>query len=108
MISRARFITKAIAVTGFLLAFSAPALAGRYPYHRNVVRAGQPCGPDSLLGQVGPGNGGRKIGLVIDASGSMATNDPDDIRLDAAKALVDVLVSKSEAGGDKCAWRPNY
>ncbi|KAK4205202.1 hypothetical protein QBC40DRAFT_260856 [Triangularia verruculosa] len=46
-------------------------------------------------------NGDRKVAIVIDSSGSMSGADPDDLRLAAAKALNDFLVSNSEAGGEK-------
>src|SRR4051812_36966900 len=62
-----------------------------------------PCLPGQLIGQVGMSNGGRKIGIVIDSSGSMDDNDPTDIRLAAAKALSDSLISSSEAIDGKTA-----
>lgn len=62
-----------------------------------------PCIPDSLLGRIGASNGGRKIGLVIDASLSMEDNDPDDVRLDAAAAINNALISGSEAIDGKTA-----
>ncbi|EGS19846.1 uncharacterized protein CTHT_0043310 [Thermochaetoides thermophila DSM 1495] len=49
------------------------------------------------------GNGGRKVGIVIDASGSMEDNDPRNLRLQAAKLLVDKLISPSEVTGDQTA-----
>jgi Mg-chelatase subunit ChlD len=43
-------------------------------------------------------NGDRKIAIVIDSSGSMAENDPDDLRLAAGRSLVnDWLISSKEA-----------
>lgn len=59
------------------------------------------CG--NLIGQVGASNGGRKVGIVIDASGSMVYNDPNDIRLAAGKALDATLISSSAATGGKSA-----
>src|SRR2546423_11550075 len=104
MIFRARFITNVVALAGLLLVFLTPALAVLHPYKNHVARqTASPCIPESLIGRVGAGNGGRKIGVVIDASGSMATNDPHDIRLKAAKALDDVLISTTEATGGKTA-----
>ncbi|KAI9773046.1 MAG: hypothetical protein M1840_008166 [Geoglossum simile] len=41
--------------------------------------------------------GGRKIGLVIDSSGSNNDNDPRDLRVEAAKDIAGRLVSTSEA-----------
>jgi Mg-chelatase subunit ChlD len=97
--SRAGFLTEAILALCVLFHCLAPAAAVYRPYHHNAIRqqATLPCIPDSLLGRVGSGNGGRKIALVIDASGSMSTNDPDDIRLNASIALNDALISQSEA-----------
>ncbi|KAK0747954.1 hypothetical protein B0T21DRAFT_265217, partial [Apiosordaria backusii] len=46
-------------------------------------------------------NGDRKVAIVVDSSGSMSGADPDDLRLAAAKALNDFLVSNSEGGGEK-------
>jgi hypothetical protein len=48
-------------------------------------------------------NGGRKIAIVIDESGSMASADPYDLRIDAGKAVNDWLISSSEAGNGKDA-----
>ncbi|KAL1837205.1 hypothetical protein VTJ49DRAFT_4156 [Mycothermus thermophilus] len=58
---------------------------------------------DPLFGRIDAGTGGRKVGIVIDASGSMSDNDPDDLRLQASKLLVDKLVSASEASGNQAA-----
>src|SRR5438105_9356209 len=44
-------------------------------------------------------NGDRKVVIVIDSSGSMASTDPSDLRLTAARALNDFLISNSEASG---------
>jgi Mg-chelatase subunit ChlD len=100
----ARFIAKAIAITGLLLVSSAPALADHGPYHKHAIRQNPtPCVPDNLLGRVGASNGGRKLGIVIDASASMATNDPNNVRLGASKALSNALIDKSEATNGKAA-----
>ncbi|KAF2000641.1 hypothetical protein P154DRAFT_619895 [Amniculicola lignicola CBS 123094] len=48
-------------------------------------------------------NGGRKIAIVIDESGSMVSNDPYNLRIGAGKAVNDWLISSGEAGGDKKA-----
>lgn len=61
------------------------------------------CVLDSLLGRVGPSAGGRQIGLVIDVSGSMSDTDPENLRLVAAQALNDALISQSEAGSGRAA-----
>jgi Mg-chelatase subunit ChlD len=55
------------------------------------------CSHGSLLGQIGGGNGGRKIGIVIDISASMADTDPNDLRLAAAKELGAKLITQSTA-----------
>lgn len=46
-------------------------------------------------------NGDRKIAIVVDASYSMLSSDPNDLRLAAGKNLLDWLVTKSEATGGK-------
>lgn len=48
-------------------------------------------------------NGDRKIAIVIDSSGSMLSSDPSNLRLAAARALNDFLVSNGEAGGGRSA-----
>lgn len=48
-------------------------------------------------------SGGRKAALVIDASGSMMTNDPQDLRITAGRALNRQLVSSAESSGGKSA-----
>jgi hypothetical protein len=104
MIFRAQFIAKVVVIAGLLLLSSTPALADFYPYLKHVARQNPPpCVPGRLIGQVDPGNGGRKIGIVIDASDSMAINDPNKIRLAASNALDDVLISQSEATNGKTA-----
>src|SRR6266498_4886733 len=104
MIFRAQYITKAVAIASLFLVSLTPALADLYLYNKHLARQNpSPCIPDSLIGRVGPSNGGRKISIVIDASNSMATNDPNDIRLAAGKALDDVLISNNEATNSKAA-----
>jgi len=46
-------------------------------------------------------NGDRKIAIVIDSSGSMATSDTSDLRLDAGRALNNWLISSAEAKNGK-------
>ncbi len=95
---------KGVATIGLLLMTSAPAFANRHPHSKHVARQNaSPCVTDDLLGRVGASNGGRKIGIVIDASNSMATYDPDDIRLAASQALNNALVDSSEATNGKTA-----
>lgn len=80
------------------------ALADIHPYNRYYARQNpSPCVPDSLIGRVGSGNGGRKIGIVIDASNSMTQYDPDDIRLAASKVLNHALIDSNEATNGKSA-----
>ncbi|KAK0663904.1 von Willebrand factor type A domain-containing protein [Cercophora samala] len=51
------------------------------------------CEP--LFGKIEATNGGRKIGVVIDRSGSMEDTDPSNLRLQAAKLLVGKLITSS-------------
>lgn len=53
--------------------------------------------------QASSNNGGRKIAIVIDESGSMASSDPYDLRIIAGKQVNDWLVSSKEAGNGKSA-----
>jgi Mg-chelatase subunit ChlD len=100
----ARFIANTVAVLAFVLMTSAPACATQYPHGKLVARQNtSPCVLDDLLGRVGASKGGRKIGLVIDASGSMSFNDPSDLRLAASQALTNALIDVSEASNDKTA-----
>lgn len=50
-----------------------------------------------------PSNGGRKVAVVIDSSGSMSTTDPSGLRRVAGKELTKQLVSSSAAGGSASA-----
>ncbi|KAK3370427.1 hypothetical protein B0H63DRAFT_422217 [Podospora didyma] len=59
------------------------------------------CAP--LFGQIDAGNGDRKIGIVIDASGSMLDNDPGNLRLQAAKLLTGKLVTAASAKNGQTA-----
>jgi Mg-chelatase subunit ChlD len=52
----------------------------------------------SCSGSVGTSTGGRKIGIVIDSSGSMAETDPDNLRIVAGKAIASSLITKAAAG----------
>jgi hypothetical protein len=87
-------------VTGLLLASSASAFADISQYNKHVARQNLSptlCVPPNLQA----GNGDHKIGFVIDSSGSMASSDPTNVRLEVAKAIDDLLISKSEATGGK-------
>jgi len=55
----------------------------------------------ALFGNVDAGDGGRKVGIVIDASGSMLDNDPNNLRLEAAKLLNSKLITSAAATGGK-------
>ncbi|KAF2468832.1 uncharacterized protein BDR25DRAFT_53422 [Lindgomyces ingoldianus] len=46
-------------------------------------------------------NGDRKIAIVIDASYSMLSSDPLDLRLAAGKSVLDWLITQGEATSDK-------
>ncbi|KAK3358111.1 hypothetical protein B0T25DRAFT_590131 [Lasiosphaeria hispida] len=52
-----------------------------------------------ILEQIDTGSGGRKVGIVIDASNSMEYNDPENLRLEAAHRLNIELVRASTAVG---------
>jgi Mg-chelatase subunit ChlD len=100
----AQLIAKTAAVVAFVLMISTPAHANQYPHGKLVARQNtSPCVLDDLLGRVGASKGGRKVGIVIDASGSMSFNDPNDVRLAASQALANALVDVSEASNDKTA-----
>ncbi|KAJ9654713.1 hypothetical protein H2198_006303 [Neophaeococcomyces mojaviensis] len=93
-----------IAIAYLLLSAAFSVLAEPYRYPRLVARQeNSTCVLDSLLGRVGTSSGGRKVGLVIDSSGSMSDNDPNDLRLVAAKALNDALISRSEVTSNQTA-----
>ena len=51
--------------------------------------------------QANSNNGDRKIGIVIDSSGSMADTDPENLRLVAGLAVNDWLITSKEASGSK-------
>ncbi|EXL39291.1 hypothetical protein FOCG_18094 [Fusarium oxysporum f. sp. radicis-lycopersici 26381] len=58
---------------------------------------------DTCKLSLAPSSGGRRVALVIDASGSMMTNDPQDLRITAGRALNRQLVSSAEASSVKSA-----
>lgn len=60
--------------------------------HKLVARA------DSGCPQLPASSGGRKIGLVVDSSGSNYYTDPSDLRIVAAKEFNSLLVTKDQAG----------
>lgn len=72
-------------VFAFALAYSPFALAKPHVWRRQA--AGDTCKI-----QLNQGSGGRKIAIVLDSSGSMSYNDPQDLRITAGKALNAQLV----------------
>lgn len=52
---------------------------------------------------VSSNNGDRKVAIVLDSSGSMAYNDPYDLRIKAGRALNDFLISSGEVTGSQKA-----
>jgi hypothetical protein len=78
-----------------------PVLGSAYPRNNLLRRADVPAACQAL--QINAGNGGRKVGIVIDSSGSNVDTDPNNLRVVAAKNLNDALISSSEATADKKA-----
>lgn len=60
--------------------------------HKLAARADPGCP------QLPVSSGGRKIGLVIDSSGSNYYTDPSNLRIAAAKELNSLLITKDQAG----------
>jgi len=52
---------------------------------------------------VSSNDGDRKVAIVMDSSGSMAYNDPYDLRVKAGRALNEFLISSREASGGQKA-----
>jgi uncharacterized protein YegL len=52
----------------------------------------------SCSGSIGTSTGGRKIGIVIDSSGSMVDTDPNNLRIVAGEAIASSLITKAAAG----------
>jgi Mg-chelatase subunit ChlD len=50
---------------------------------------------------VSTNNGDRKVAIVMDSSGSMAYNDPYDLRIKAGRALNEFLIANGEASGSQ-------
>jgi Mg-chelatase subunit ChlD len=80
-----------------LALFASPILAS--PYSNGVFR--RDTGTCSL--QLATSNGGRKVAIVLDSSGSMSSTDPKKLRVTAGKALNNQLVSAAGAVGGKTA-----
>ncbi|OCL03398.1 hypothetical protein AOQ84DRAFT_325997 [Glonium stellatum] len=78
----------------FIACLSLAAITSASP----LVPRGQPTCKNL---QAASNNGDRKIGIVIDSSGSMADTDPDNLRLVAGRAVNDWLITSKEASGSK-------
>lgn len=59
----------------------------------------------SCSGQAATSNGGRKVGIVIDSSGSMVDTDPQNLRIVAGKAIAGALITKASAGASGASDR---
>jgi hypothetical protein len=103
LLKRLHYIPKMFSLafaTTFLLAFPASVLSvdtgalHRRSQHGLVVRADPGC---PTLGQ---SSEGRKVGIVIDSSGSNVDTDPNNLRIAAGKAISSVLITKAQAGAN--------
>ncbi len=83
-----------------LLLAASPALASRYPKREGPFFR-RDTGTCNI--QLATSNGGRKVAIVIDSSGSMSSTDPYDLRITAGKSLNNQLVSSAGATGGKKA-----
>jgi Mg-chelatase subunit ChlD len=54
----------------------------------------------SCSGSIATTNGGRKIGIVIDSSGSMTSTDPRNLRITAGQAINAALITAASAGAN--------
>jgi len=54
----------------------------------------------SCSGSIGTSTGGRKIGIVIDSSGSMFDTDPNNLRIVAGEAIASSLITKAATGSN--------
>lgn len=77
-------------VLALALAYSPIALAKNHAWRRQAPE-------DTCKIQLAQSNGGRKIAIVLDSSGSMYYNDPEDLRITAGKALNSQLVTGQNA-----------
>lgn len=91
---------KPITVLNLLLA-ATTTLASRYPKREGGLFFRRDTGTCNI--QLATSNGGRKVAIVIDSSGSMSVTDPYDLRITAGKALNNQLVSAAAATGGKKA-----
>ncbi|KAK3942786.1 hypothetical protein QBC46DRAFT_352122 [Diplogelasinospora grovesii] len=86
-------------LSSVLLAAASVASASTFPRPLNKRDATQSCTDLTISAN----DGDRKVAIVIDSSGSMASTDPSDLRLSAGRALNNFLISNSEATGGKKA-----
>ena len=84
-------------LTKFLSLILAAGSAFASPYTNSHFRR-QDTGTCQI--QLATSNGGRKIAIVLDSSGSMSWNDPDNLRIIAGKSLNSQLVTASAATGN--------
>jgi hypothetical protein len=84
-----------------LLLAASPALGSRYSKNFGTPVFRRDTGTCSI--QLASSNGGRKVAIVLDSSGSMYTTDPYNLRITAGKALNNQLVSAAGATGGKKA-----
>ncbi|KAJ9648025.1 hypothetical protein H2201_002433 [Coniosporium apollinis] len=83
-----------LATAALLLASTAAADVLKRPYLApRQATSNAPACPNLSIS----GNGGRKIAIVVDTSGSNSWTDPSDLRVVAARTLNDALVSNAEA-----------
>lgn len=85
---------KFVAIVSLVLALPAQVLSVGIG-HKLAPRADPDCT------QLPTSNGGRKIAIVVDSSGSNSYTDPSDLRIVAAKNLNGLLVSKNQASAGK-------
>lgn len=83
----------------FSLLCASAATASTLQYHQTELqeRDNDVCTDLS----VSSNNGDRKVAIVIDSSGSMASNDPSDLRINAGRALNEFLIAAGEATGNQ-------
>ncbi|KAL2124898.1 hypothetical protein VTJ04DRAFT_1263 [Mycothermus thermophilus] len=97
------FVTRGLALLAAGLTLVGQTTAGWKREEEPDPTANATCDP--LFGRIDAGSGGRKVAVVIDASGSMDWNDPYNLRLTAAKLLAEKLISPAEAASPEEADR---
>jgi Mg-chelatase subunit ChlD len=101
MIALAAPLTKMRTTPLLVMLFSLAAAAQHYHGIRALTKRDVMKACSNLV--IKSNNGDRKVAIVVDSSSSMRGSDPDNLRLSAARALNDFLISSSEAEGDKKA-----